>query len=497
MAVGPRDAADVDIPDSRGRVNQPRVALIVDHPQRDLAGLVLTAHALCQRGVVCHLVPLNLQASELWALAPDFVLLNFLRRGTMELGRQLAATGIRFGLLDTEGAVWTEPERYAELLWDDPALLHLAQPACMWGPRLAEYLVEHELLAPEQIAVTGCPRFDLYDPAWRSVVCEASRAVSARQRLLINTNFSLTNGRFVSRERNIEQVREVLGWSDAYIEEIVRGEEQALAEMIELARRLARDYPQLEVVLRPHPFEDPAPYERGVGGLTNVTLNTTGPVQPQILSAAAVIQRSCSTAIEAGLASVPALSPQWVPAPIPIPMSEASSVPCNSYDEMRAVVEAILAGTYRMPDGVRCAIDAVVADWFHRTDGSAHERVRDAVVAALDGRRMVDERQCARYLYGLDTPRTSLGDRLAREVRYHARLSPDWSFRQFRTVPSTSWAQTDKFFGVDDVRALVARIEQAQAARGATTKRVVAASARERGDYQRDQHGFAVTMTCA
>src|SRR4029079_18466978 len=77
---------------------RPRVALVVDHPKRDLAGLGLTAVDLCARGAEVQLVPLNLQEPELWALAPDLVLLNYARPGNDELARCLLEAGIRLGV---------------------------------------------------------------------------------------------------------------------------------------------------------------------------------------------------------------------------------------------------------------------------------------------------------------------------------------------------------------------------------------------------------------
>jgi len=52
---------------------RPRIALIVDHPQRDLAGLVLTAFEFCQNGAVGHLVPAADRGRGIWALpSADF-----------------------------------------------------------------------------------------------------------------------------------------------------------------------------------------------------------------------------------------------------------------------------------------------------------------------------------------------------------------------------------------------------------------------------------------
>jgi surface carbohydrate biosynthesis protein len=104
-------------------MKKPRIALIVDHPQRDLAGIVLTAVDLCQRGATCHLVSLNLKEREIWALAPDFVLLNFFRRNNESFARRLRSAGVGYGLLDTEGAVWADVGAYAENLWHDDDLM--------------------------------------------------------------------------------------------------------------------------------------------------------------------------------------------------------------------------------------------------------------------------------------------------------------------------------------------------------------------------------------
>jgi hypothetical protein len=59
--------------------NKYRIALVVDNPMRDLPGLVLVASELAKRNTIPVLVPFNLCPKELYFLAPDFVLLNYLR----------------------------------------------------------------------------------------------------------------------------------------------------------------------------------------------------------------------------------------------------------------------------------------------------------------------------------------------------------------------------------------------------------------------------------
>src|SRR5919109_2119886 len=239
---------------SRADGDQGRIALVVDHPRRDLAGIVLTAFELCQQGLICHLVPLNLQHREIWSLAPDLVVLNYLRRSNEEFGRQLVQAGIAVAALDTEGGVWPDVGTYAELLWQDQELRRQVRLACMWGPHLAEALVDRGILSWSQIAVTGCPRFDLYHSRWQGAT--GGMGVERASRILINTNFSVSNPRFSSPEQNARQLQTRLGWSRERWKQYVDAERCAIEMVIALASDLHRDYPGVQIVLRPHPFED-------------------------------------------------------------------------------------------------------------------------------------------------------------------------------------------------------------------------------------------------
>src|SRR5688572_5295898 len=156
---------------------QPRIALVVDNPLRDLPGMVLTAWKLAQSGALVFLVPMNLQR-EMWALAPDFILLNYLRANNERPIRKFIAGGFRIGVLDTEGGVFnTLPEtdasemeghqagayeEYALTMTSDVTLRRQVSCFCAWTEEFAEYAVKAGWYLPEQISVTGTPRSDFY-----------------------------------------------------------------------------------------------------------------------------------------------------------------------------------------------------------------------------------------------------------------------------------------------------------------------------------------------
>jgi hypothetical protein len=195
-------------------------------------------------------------------------------------------------------------------------------------------------------------------------------------------------------------------------------------------------------------------------GRRNLRVRQSDSIQTAIFNARAVIQRSCTTAIEAGLAGVPAFSPQWMPAPFLMPDAEAVSVPCASLSELIDYLTDVFNGTYRPPEATRQSLANVVRECCFAADGLSHWRVSEAVYRALDPDPHVDQRRCRRQLYGLDDARDRALARAARHARHHLRLSPDWSFTRMREVPAMSWMRSGKHFDVARVQHLVDRARQ-------------------------------------
>jgi surface carbohydrate biosynthesis protein len=476
----------------------PTIALLVDHPERDLPGLVLTAVELCRRGATCHLVPANLAWKEIWALVPDFTLFNYFRRSNEPLGRSLAEAGLAFGVLDTEGGVWSDFGAYTELLWSDESLRRQAACFCAWGHRMADHLIEERWFSPDQVVVTGCPRFDFYHPEWRPVVdVYGFERDGAAPQVLLNTNFSTRNPRFATVEQKIETSMRNFGWTLERIRALLDTEEQAIEAFIQLARRLARERPDCRVLVRPHPFEDPTWYKRALSDQSNITVDNDGPVQPVLFASAAVVQRSCTTGIEAGLAGRPTFSPQWVEAPWLMPTAEAVSVPCATYEEVAEGIGAVLDRRFVPEPSVTAAIQEVVNDWFCSADGGSHGRVAEAVLKSVPSRSPTTGARAARHLYLADaagvplTGASAIGGRL----RLAARLSPDFSFRAMGNRPALSWTRTPKYFDVARVQALADRVVAVDQQRAGGMPAVRAEAARDGMDNRYGLHMHAVTLS--
>src|SRR5262249_12062065 len=69
-----------------------------------------------------------------------------------------------------------------------------------------------------------------------------------------------------------------------------------------LVREIARAFPDYDVILRPHPSEDPAFYRHVFAPYGTITVSKEGSVLDWIRSAELVVHTNCTTGIEAVLA---------------------------------------------------------------------------------------------------------------------------------------------------------------------------------------------------
>lgn len=467
-----------------------KIALVVDNPFRDLPGLVLVAWKLAAAGATCFLTPMNLNGRELPALAPDFILLNYLRINNEELARGLAEAGVAFGVLDTEGGVLPDLDRYKQTLARDSAVRRAAARYFSWGRRLAEHAAAAGWFEEKQIKITGAPKYDFYREPWRRAALASSEEYAGgddRPLVLLNGNFPLANPRFKTPEEEARLLTRTFGFDERMVADWQQTTGRAMRELAWLAGRLAGRFPEARFVYRPHPFENPAGYEGLLEERENLRLCGAGTVDGWILRAKAVIQRGCSTAIEAALSGVPALAPAWLPVAAPMPAADAVSVTCATEEELTAMVAACLKGTFKTPPVVAEKLKEVERDWFHQVDGKAHERVAAEISAVLKDVPPRRNRSHIRPAGGKGRGRLRRGVHGA--LRRLFRLPDDWSFRQWKRMPpAPGWENSAKYFGPDEVRRLLEAAREAAGEQDGGAP-VIIRSAVEDGAYVFDNPG--------
>ena len=363
-----------------------RIGWVVDHPKRDLAGSVLAAYQLASRGASVALIPMYEQGVDVPRLGLNALVANYARAANLDLMHAFAKAGLALYVLDTEGGILADkggnspPALAAQIR--DMGYSTILSGYFLWGSRLHEAFKAGGTLKPEQLHLTGCPRFDFAAPRWRSLLDGERRGY-----LLVNANFPLVNSRFTSRPDDEREAMIRFGFTAPYIDRLLTDLKQVFANYLVEIGRLAAARPDRQILVRPHPFEREEVYRAALGQHANVVVDGTGSVLDMIQNAAAVIHLNCGTAIEAVLLGKLPIQLEYLNTPATAGhalLPARASRRTMSFEELLAVVDDIDAETRKFDfAGVHAA---EIHPFFHHNDGRAAERVADALAGVNDRR---------------------------------------------------------------------------------------------------------------
>jgi surface carbohydrate biosynthesis protein len=383
-----------------------RIALIVDNPRRDLRGLVLLAYQLARRGAEVFLVPMYQQGYDLPLLAPDLVVLNYAResnRGLMESYRDLR---IRVAVLDTEGGVLSEsgfdsPNNWAAS-FRNSNLADLVDDHCFWGQAVFDAFREHSGMDGDALALTGCPRYDVCNQPWASLLNYSRSGF-----ILVNTNFSSINPAFTRSDADEQRILRELGWDESYIQKWFAELHKVFPRYLDVIEAIAQAAPDRMVQVRPHPFENEALYRERFDGIPNVIIDGKGDVFNAIYGAECIVHLNCGSAIDAARMGKTPISLEFLNTEIlrqhAILPSRVSCHATSLDDLLSLLGDSSLRSTRYDLAGARREIEP----WYHLSDGRAAERVADFLISRLAKIKRQARRSWGTTLRG-GRPRTSL-----------------------------------------------------------------------------------------
>jgi surface carbohydrate biosynthesis protein len=373
---------------SAARSDGLRIGLIANHPRRDLPGTVLVALELVRAGAAAVLVPAQMSWIDASLARLDAILVNNARRSTIAGMRWLAGLGLSVFVLDDEG--YLSSERHAMLTGAIAALglSSLVEGYFTWGEASAQAIAKADAALAPKVLATGAPRFDLLAPRWRGLL-----HFDRSGYILLNPNFNGVN----PYHREPERVRRGMlagGWSADYVERLLAALRQGFADFLALCAELPRRLPHRQFVVRPHPFEDAAPYEKALAGLANVHLNTTGPIAPVLSGATHLVHLNCNTSVEARLLGVPVVQASFLNSDLlrqQMPLYGAVSVTATSMDDLCRLLDD--PTTLAARDDATGIFEQWIRPVFHDSDGFAAARLAEVVLARLrPGERRLSER---------------------------------------------------------------------------------------------------------
>jgi surface carbohydrate biosynthesis protein len=281
--------------------NQKRILIPVETYTREFDAKLLLACYVAQKNypvVLGSRVDMHLRIAELPSrlyLAKDF------RKPSLRIYRILKDMGVYIAALDEEGVVYPNRDFYYERRVN-PETFSLIDHFFSWGDESGELLRNCPSYASQPISVTGSPRTDLLATRFSRFYEDETRELIQRygRFFLINTNFGRIN-HFVSNQIINPKLQKRTG-GEVFSEDqrqIWLHRTELFESFQKLVVRLAADFPDTTIIIRPHPSEDHRIWNQLAHGFDNVNVIHQGAVAPWLMAAASIIHNGCMTAIEA------------------------------------------------------------------------------------------------------------------------------------------------------------------------------------------------------
>ncbi len=368
--------------------------------------------------------------------------------------------GHRLVAWDEEGLVYANPDLYRLTKVGD-ATLNMPELLLAWGEENAAAWSAHPGFNGSELAITGNPRSDLLRPELRGYFTAEAEALRAEYGdfLLINTNFSRLNHFIEQQNRQQRLLRdggtEVTTAGDPRIG-LAAHKAQLFEHFQRMLPELARRFPDVPIVLRPHPSENAALWERIAADLDNVRVVHRGNVVAWLQAARSTVHNGCTTAVESFLLDRPAIAYRPVVSDsFDFELPNSLSVQAFDLQSLFKAVDAAMAGT-------RCAFEALIAerrDYVRRhivsVDGpTACERILDTLepLAATSGPTVSLPRRAG----AMTRARARRAARLALELlpvskqhpRYRSRIFPEVGAAEVKAAVGRFGALLGRFDGI-------------------------------------------------
>lgn len=222
--------------------------------------------------------------------------------------------------------------------WDEESLVYISEETYLrrrvstettkwiqrvftWGEEDRSMKIRAEEFRGIPIEAVGNPRFDLLRPEVRSYF--ADDVADLRQRygrfIVVNSNFGALNHLLPARRivPSAMNAKDIANFSQSKLPfEYWQFREQVLDRFKQMVPALADAFPDLRVIIRPHPSEDHRSWLALAGGHRNITVANYNTVVPWLLAAEAVIHNGCTTGLEAYLLGRPVICYQPVTHPL-------------------------------------------------------------------------------------------------------------------------------------------------------------------------------------
>ena len=412
------------------KTDRPPLIIPVENQVRELDPKLLLACIAARRGFVSILGSHREIDLRIASLPRSIYLNKSMTNRNLRMLEILHRLGHEIMTWDEEALVHLPPETYYSRRLC-PVAIRLQSHLYAWGEDNAALWRQYPHLPEDTpIHVTGNPRGDLLRPELRHYYQEEADSLRAVHGdfILVNTNFNHVNAFFpaqnlfkpVKREGDLPQFgKAAVGMPRAYAEGL-RDHKLAVFESFRrMIPRLDAAFPAHNIVIRPHPTENPSAYQRLADDCARVTVTNEGNIVPWLMATRAVIHNGCTTGVEAYMLQVPALSYR---AAVNddfdmgfYRLPNLISHQCFNWDELHETLDQVLRGQLGAADGDERA--ALVDQYLAGQQGPlACENIVTVIEALTAGKPGLPGRGTAAWLSGW---LHANGRRLVKRIKAH------------------------------------------------------------------------------
>ncbi|HEX8874845.1 MAG TPA: surface carbohydrate biosynthesis protein, partial [Nitrosospira sp.] len=291
----------------------------VENQVRELDAKLLLSCVAAERGFPVVIGSRAFVHFEVASLPRGVYLAKSMRSLSNSMFRILRMLGHEIVAWEEEALVHPPADTYFTLRLS-PSTIRNVSHIFAWGQENVDLLQQYpQLPAGMPIHVTGNPRGDILRPEMRAYFeaeVEKLRSLYG-DFILVNTNFTDVNpfipniGLFVPAkdgEKKSRRGQAGIGMSDEFAEGLWHHKQAILEDFKQLIPALERAFPDVTIVVRPHPSENFKVYDDIAAQCQRVKVTNEGNVIPWLLASKTMVHNGCTTGLEAYALGVPAIS---------------------------------------------------------------------------------------------------------------------------------------------------------------------------------------------
>jgi surface carbohydrate biosynthesis protein len=277
---------------------------------REFDGKLLVACVAAERGIPAVVGSRMSMHAHATALPRGIYVSKDVRSSSLKMMGILERLGHSLCAWDEECLVQFSAQRYYETRVS-PEVFQKTSVLCAWGDDNAKVFRDCPSYTGAPIHVTGNPRIDMLRPELRGFFDDDVAKIRDRygDYILISTHFGAINHYVPQLSAHTLNAITPTSEKGGDFREGLRSHLFDIFQHFEqMIPALGAAFSDRKILVRPHPAENRAPWDKVAAELPNVHVVQEGNVVPWILAAQALVHNSCTTSVEAFALERPAVA---------------------------------------------------------------------------------------------------------------------------------------------------------------------------------------------